>query len=160
MQRPRSLVEAEAAARGGDTDTVAKYMFEALRFDPLAPLLQRRVIAHAMLAPGTRRQTHLAPGETVGVSFASAMRDPRRVADPEAFRTDRPASDYLHFGYGLHSCFGEHINRVILPAIFSALLRRGVRRADGPRGRLVKRGIFADTLWVDFTPIAPSSASA
>ena len=155
LQRPDRLAEAQAAAHAGDTDTVARYMFEALRFDPLAPLLQRRVIAPAVLAPGTARETHLAAGGTVGVSFASAMRDPRRVADPESFRIDRPASDYLHFGHGLHSCFGEHINRVMLPAMFTALLQRDVRRAPGPEGELVKRGIFADTLWVEYAHAAP-----
>jgi cytochrome P450 len=78
------------------------------------------------------------------------MRDATRIADPETFNPDRPATDYMHFGYGLHRCFGEQINRAVLPVVFERLLRRGVRRARGTAGILKKRGIFADRLWVDF----------
>ncbi len=150
LQRGNRLDEAARAARAGDAEAVSRFLFEALRFDPLAPLLQRHAVQPAVVADGTRRATHIPAGAVVAVSFASAMRDPRRVADPEVFDPDRPACDYLHFGYGLHRCFGEHINRVMLPAMLQTLLQRGIRRAPGPEGRLVKRGIFADTLWVAF----------
>jgi cytochrome P450 len=89
-------------------------------------------------------------GTTVAVCFASAMRDPRRVADPETFDPDRAAEAYMHFGFGLHRCFGEAINRAVLPAMLQCLLKRGIRRAPMPEGWLVKRGIFADRLWVEF----------
>jgi cytochrome P450 len=78
------------------------------------------------------------------------MRDPRRVADPEIFDPNRADSATMHFGFGLHRCFGEAINRAILPAMLQRLLKRGIRRAPLPDGWLVKRGIFADTLWVEF----------
>jgi cytochrome P450 len=150
LRRPPQLNEATAAARAGDTPTVANYLFEALRFDPLAPGLQRKAVAKTLVAPGMWYETIIPAGASVVVAFASAMRDPRRVADPEVFNPKRPATDYLHFGYGLHRCFGEHINRAVLPATLQRLLRRDVRRARGAAGNLKKRGIFADTLWVEF----------
>jgi cytochrome P450 len=126
---------------------VANYLFEALRFDPLAPFLQRKVVAPSRLGAGTWYETSVPVGATLLVSFASAMRDPRRVADPEQFRLGRPACDYLHFGFHLHQCFGEQINRTMLPVMLQCLLRRGLRRA----GKLRKRGLFADSLWVEFS---------
>jgi cytochrome P450 len=150
LRRSGPMNAAMAAAKAGDGAVVARYLFEALRFDPLAPLLQRKAVQTALIAAGTPHETRVPAGATVSVSFASAMRDPRRVADPEVFNPDRPACDYMHFGYGLHSCFGEQINRVLLPAMLEKLLQRGIRRARGPEGRLIKRGIFADTLWVEF----------
>jgi cytochrome P450 len=150
LDRTAAFAEATASAKAGYTASVAKYLFEALRFDPLAPLLQRRTLVNTQIAAGTPRAKMIRAGKTVGVCFASAMRDPRRVADPEIFDTERPACNTLHFGHGLHSCFGEQINRTILPVMLERLLRRGIRRAPDAAGQLVKRGIFADTLWVEY----------
>jgi len=150
LRRPAQLNKATAAALARDTPTVANYMFEALRFDPLAPGLQRKAMSKTIVGPGRWYETIIPAGASVVVAFASAMRDPRRVADPEVFNPNRPATDYMHFGYGLHRCFGEHINRAVLPATLQRLLRRDVRRARGSAGNLKKQGIFADTLWVEF----------
>jgi cytochrome P450 len=150
LDRAAPFAEATAVAHAGDTASVGKYLFEALRFDPLAPLLQRRTLANTQIAAGTPRARTIRAGRTVGVCFASAMRDPRRIADPQNFDINRPACNYLHFGHGLHSCFGEHINRAILPAMLERLLRRGIHRVLGAAGQLVKRGIFAESLWVEF----------
>ena len=43
---------------------------------------------------------------------------------PNDFRIDRPDYDYMHFGYGLHTCFGRYINMVQIPRIVQALLAR------------------------------------
>jgi len=150
LQRSGPFAAATKAAIAGDTPAVARYLFEALRFDPLAPALKRTATAKTMIAAGTWYEAIVPAGATVLIGFASAMRDATRVADPETFNPDRPAADYMHFGYGLHRCFGEQINRAVLPVVFERLLRRGVRRARGTAGILKKRGIFADRLWVDF----------
>ncbi len=150
LQRPGPLAAAAEAAADGDTASVARYMFEALRFDPLAPALKRTATAKSTISAGTWFEAIVPAGATVLVGFASAMRDGTRIADPETFNPDRPATDYMHFGYGLHRCFGEQINRAVLPAAFERLLRRGVRRARGTAGMLKRRGIFAETLWIDF----------
>ena len=67
----------------------------------------------------------------------SAMFDPLKVASPEAFRTDRPWDDYIIWGYGMHACFGAHVNRAVIPAILKPLLAKpGLRRAAGSAGRI------------------------
>jgi cytochrome P450 len=65
----------------------------------------------------------------------SAMFDPMKLDSPSEFRTDRAADDYILWGYGLHTCFGEHINRAMIPAILKPLLKTtGLRRAEGKQG--------------------------
>ncbi|HME22520.1 MAG TPA: cytochrome P450, partial [Acetobacteraceae bacterium] len=104
-----------------------------------------------IVAEGTPRATLIPAGSTMLVSFSSAMMDPRRVREPARFDPRRPACDYLHFGHGLHTCFGIHINRAMLPLMLKPLLRRStLRRAPGSKGKLTKRGAFADELWVQF----------
>ena len=148
LRRPAALAGAVAAARQDDDGRLGGHVFEALRFDPLGPALTRTVMHDHRLAEGTHRATSVKAGDTVLAAFSSAMRDGRRVADPERFDPRRPASAYMHFGYGLHTCFGIHINQALIPLMLKPILQRGPRRAPGAEGRLSKRGAFADRLWV------------
>lgn len=153
LRRPRELAGAQAAARRDDDTLLGQIVFEALRFDPLAPGLQRTTINPHRLAEGTRRSVVVPKGASVLAAFSSAMMDERRVRSPREFRTDRPANEYMHFGQGLHTCFGIHINHAMIPLMLKPLLKReGLRRANGSAGRLRKRGVFADRLWVEYRP--------
>ncbi|MBX3563623.1 MAG: cytochrome P450 [Sphingomonas sp.] len=151
LRRPEALAGAQAAARADDDDLLWRYVQEAMRFDPLAPGLPRDVLTDFTLASGTRHARTIPAGSTVLAAFASAMMDPRRIADPNRFDINRPASDYIHFGYGLHQCFGIHINRATLHRMLKPLLKRpNLRRASGRAGRLHKNGPFAASLTVTF----------
>ncbi|WP_052507970.1 cytochrome P450 [Sphingomonas hengshuiensis] len=151
LRRPDALAGAQAAARAGDDALLARYVFEAMRFDPLAPGLPRTALVDWTLAAGTGHATPIPAGTTVLAAFASAMMDPRRVANPDRFDPWRPPSDYIHFGYGLHQCFGLHINQATLHRMLKPLLQQtGLRRAPGSAGHLTKRGGFADRLTVRF----------
>ena len=151
LRRPAELAAAQQAARDDDDELLAGYIFEALRFDPLAPTLPRNVARDHIIAEGTSRARTIPAGKTMYVSFASAMMDPRRVSGPTRFDPRRPETDTIHFGLGLHKCFGFYINKALLPMMLKPLLKREhLRRAAGARGRLVKRGPFADALWVEF----------
>ena len=73
------------------------------------------------------------------------------MASPRDFRTDRPPSNYFHFGFGPHECFGIHMDRVMIPAICKAILqRKNLRRAAGPAGQLQMDGPFPTSLVVQF----------
>jgi len=156
LRRPSMLAEAQLAARNDDNKANSKlagYAMEAIRFDPLGPGLFRRLMRDYTLAAGTSRAKDLSKGMSVFVSFASAMRDGRRIGDPDTFIPDRPACNYIHFGHGLHECFGTHINHGLLPAILKPLLKRSnVTRAPGAEGQLRKQGVFADRLVVCYGP--------
>jgi len=149
LRRPDILAAAQRAALAGDNPTLHDILFEAMRFDPLAPGLPREVLADTVLARGTSREKLIPKGATVLACFASAMMDPRRIDNPTAFIPGRPPSAYIHFGHGLHECFGRHINHATLHRMLKPLLARpGLRRAPGAEGRLSKNGIFAERLVV------------
>ena len=151
LRRPAALEKAQAAARSGDDETLFRYIFEAMRFDPLAPGLPRNVLQDCVLAKGTARQRPIPAGATIIACFQSAMMDPHRLADPKTFDPDRPARDYVHFGHGMHECFGRYINRATLHLMLKPLLARpGLRRAGGSAGRLRKSGALAQSLTVEF----------
>lgn len=152
LRRPEALTGAQEAARNDDDRLLAGYVFEAMRFDPLALGLFRVARKDCTIAAGTPRATEVAKGTRIFVAFSSAMRDGRRLPDPTSFNPGRLPHEYIHFGYGLHTCFAIHINQVVLLLMLKPLLKRpGLRRARGLRGRLSKRDfVFADRLWVEY----------
>ncbi len=106
-----------------------------MRFDPLAPALTRVAVLDRTVAAGTRRASKVAKGSTVLVAFSSAMVDGRRVPDSRRFDPRRLPHEYLHFGHGLHTCFGFRLNQALLPRMLKPLLSRpNLHRALGPRG--------------------------
>ena len=151
LRRPDQLEIAQSAAVAGNDELLTRSVFEAMRFNPFAPGIFRTANQAFTLAKGERRETQIAAGSTVVAATQSAMFDRLRIDDPKEFRLDRSPRDGLHFGYGLHSCFGQHINRVQIPQILKPLLARpNLRRADGDAGQLHKAGPYPSSLTVLF----------
>lgn len=93
--------------------------------------------------------TTVAAGTVTFAATESAMLDGSVVDDPDEFRIGRPAHHYLHFGAGLHECFGRFANAMQIPLIATALLARpNFARAGGDDGRLVKTGPYPQSLIV------------
>ena len=156
LRRPKELGRAQAAARAGDHATVGTYIFEALRFQPQTWALLRTCVADQTVAAGTRRATCFRAGTQVLVATQSAMFDGRSVRAPATFRTDRPFESYLHFGHGLHMCFGLEINRLQLPAMAVALLEGPpLRRAPGAAGQMTYDGQYPASLTVTLDGTSP-----
>jgi cytochrome P450 len=151
LRRPDALAGAQQAARANDDQLLAGYFFEAMRFDPLGPALPRVATQPTVIAAGTSRATQVPEGATVYAAFSSAMMDERRLLDPQSFNPRRLPHEYIHFGYGLHTCFGAQMNKALLPLMLKPLLKRpNLRRAPGPDGVLSKRGAFAERLRVNY----------
>jgi len=149
LHREEELAGAQEAARADDRELLAAYCWEAARFRPQNVALLRHVAQDTTIAAGTERETKVAAGTTVIASTLSAMHDPAAVDEPERFRLDRPASDYLLFGHGLHACYGEHIARAQIPALAAALLEGPrIGRARDDKGRLNFTGPFPSGLTV------------
>lgn len=137
LDRPQALQSAHAAAREGDNALLAAHVFEAFRFNPVNPVIYRRAACDATIAAGSLRARKITKGTMVLASNLSAMFDPLKIEAPESFRIDRPWGDYMLWGYGMHTCFGAHINRAVMPAILKPLLvKPGLRRAAGNAGRI------------------------
>lgn len=149
LRRPQ-LADARSAALAGDRDRVARHLFEALRFQPQAPILAR--VSGGAILGGDKRQRFIPAGAQVLLLTSSALMDERAVPHPRRFRGDRDPRDYhLHFGHGMHSCWGEEIAVAQMTGIATALLRRdNLVRAPGRAGTLVREGPFPVRLNVAF----------
>lgn len=151
LDQPKLLDAATTAAHQGTLDDVRGYVYEALRFNPQAPSLIRVAGQDTVLAAGTEHSTAIPAGTTVIVALMSAMFDVEAFPAPEAFNPSRPERSYLHFGSGMHQCFGRYINRLQLPIIVRAILRLpGLRRAAGASGTMTFDGPFPNQLLVEF----------
>ena len=137
LERPQALASAQAAARAGDDALLAAHVFEAFRFNPVNPLIYRRAARDTRIAAGSLRARTIRKDTMVLAANLSAMFDPLKIESPESFRTDRAWGDYMLWGYGMHTCFGAHINRAVMPAILKPLLAKpGLRRAAGATGQI------------------------
>ena len=149
LDRADELAAAQEAARAGDRELVGRYVWEALRFSPQNFAVLRLAPEDTTIAAGTERETAVAAGSTVVAATLSAMHDERVVAEPDAFRIDRPWSDYMLFGHGLHTCYGRHIVRHQLPAMMTALLEGPpISRARGRAGEMTWDGPYPSGLTV------------
>jgi cytochrome P450 len=151
LRRPEELEAVQPAARTHDADCVRQYAWEAVRFNPHTPLMSRFCPRDAVVAAGTPRERRVPAGASVLLGTLSAMFDADGWPEPGVFRIDRDARAYLHFGWGMHQCFGLAINHVVIPEIVGALLRLPhLRRAPGRDGRVALDGPFPDRLLLEF----------
>jgi cytochrome P450 len=148
FKRPEMLEQAVAAANNNDDELVFKYCWEALRFNPINPFVVRRSAVDYRIASGSLRSKLIPRGRTVFVSTRSAMRDGRQLKQASAFCIDRPDYHYMHLGYGLHACLGNHISRVQVPTIVKRLLQLPDLRPTGPID--FKDGPFPESYVVEF----------
>jgi cytochrome P450 len=161
LKRPTELAEAQLAAVTGDDALLARYVFEALRFNPNNPALFRIASEDYPLAKGHAHGVTIPKGTNVVALTQSAMFDGSKVDHPGDFRIDRPAYVYLHFGYGLHSCFGRYINQVQIPGILKPLLAcKALARAPGDAGKLINKGPFPASLNVTFESAAAGAGQS
>ncbi len=130
--RPEMLAQAQAAARADNDARLAEIIFEAFRFSPMNPVIYRRATVDCVIARGTRRAARIKAGTMVLAANLSAMFDPFALDDPEAFAPGRPWGQYMLWGYGMHACFGGHINRAVIPQMLKPVLRRPGLRALAP----------------------------
>lgn len=154
LSRPAALAGAQNAARANDDGLLAAHIFEALRFNPINPVIYRRATRDATIAANTLRAITVPRGSMVFAANLSAMFDRLRLVAPNQFRVDRPWDDYILWGDGMHACFGAHINHAIIPAMLKPLLmRQGLRRVGGDLGQIDTEGTpFPVHLWLEFQP--------
>lgn len=151
LRRPEQLVAARQAALSNDDELLTRYVNEALRFKPQSPFVVRSCEQTCTIAKGTDRETHiLKKGTLVFVAHSSAMFDSLQLDAPEKFCVDRPDTDYLHFGYGMHTCFGRYISRIQITEVTKKLLCvNGLRRTTAPDDQVHYDGPFPDSFIVE-----------
>ncbi|MFN3613334.1 MAG: cytochrome P450 [Rubrimonas sp.] len=133
LDRPDALRVAQAAARSGDDGLMEAHVWEALRFRPHNPVIYRRALRDVRLPRSTLRGRKIPEGAMVFAATHSAMFDGLDIPDPDQFRTDRLFDAYIHWGHGMHACFGDAINRAFIPAVLKPVLAAPDLRRAGPR---------------------------
>ncbi len=151
LDHPALLAQAQAAALQDDNEKLRKFMLEALRFNSFGAGIFRIANEDYVIASGSMRSKKIKKGTKVLVALQSAMLDGRELDDPKSFRLDRPDYQYMHFGYGMHTCFGQYINMVQIPMIVKSLLRcKNLRRAAGEEGKVRYQNSFPVSLHLEF----------
>ncbi len=128
FDNPELMVQAQQAARVDDDEKLIQFVQESLRLNPFAAGIQRICAEDYVVARGTLRSTKIPKGTVVLAATQSAMMDKRKIQKPKEFRLDRPAYSYMHFGFGLHTCFGQYINLTQIPGIIKAVLKQNTLR--------------------------------
>jgi cytochrome P450/glutathione S-transferase len=150
LRRPQALAGARECAVKGDIEAVRHYGWEAVRFNPHHPLQVRHCARATQIAQGQKRSKTIPAETSVYIATLSAMFDSAVFTKPGEFNPQRQ-SDYLHFGYGMHTCFGSAINGIQIPELLAALLRLpNLRRATGSAGQILYDGPFPNRLVLEF----------
>lgn len=133
----RSAAERVAKSR----DVLTHYIYEALRFRPMLPLLVRDCPRETIIANGTKRVRIVPAGARVLAAPLAAMFDPDAFPNPSRFDPHRPLKNYIHFGDGERRCFGRYVAESALMEMARALLRLpGLSRAPGSDGQIRYEG--------------------
>jgi cytochrome P450 len=106
LRRPQALGQARAAAEAGDEARVADHLWEALRFNPVNPILYRRAAKDTNVG-----DTAVAANTMVLAANLSAMFDEAVVETPTRFIAGRPWGVYALWGEGLHCAGGTGSTR-------------------------------------------------
>ena len=131
FDHPQLLANAQRAARADDNAVMLQYVRECLRLNAFAAGIQRICSRDYTVNEGSLRALRIPKGTPVLAATQSAMMDSRKVDKPAEFRLDRPDYLYMHYGVGMHTCFGQHINDAQIPAIVKAVLKlEGLRRLE------------------------------
>lgn len=152
LDNPDLLADAQKTAKLGNIEKINMTVLESLRFRPFAPGILRIAVEDYVVAQGNFRRAKISKGTKVIIATQSAQMDWRRFKSPKTFSTDRPEYLYMHYGFGLHRCFGQYINAVQIPRIVQAiLLKENLRRAPGDAGKMKVEEPFPINLKIEYS---------
>ena len=140
LLRPDITNRAMESAKADNLVEFDNIVWEALRFNPINPLLFRYTETNTLLAEGTEREVEIPQGTIIFACTASAMWDSNFVPNADQFRVGRPSHSYIHFGYKSHECLGKYIGMVMIPEIIRILLLHKVSLIDGSEGKIDFQG--------------------
>jgi cytochrome P450 len=151
--RPDVLKSAKGLAAASNHAEFSKVVREALRFDPINPLLFRFTESDSVLGDGTDHAEVVGRGTIVLACSASAMWDESVIDAADEFRVNRPGHSYLHFGHASHECLGSHAGEIMMNEIIRTILLRDV----SPLGQIdFEGGPFPESYRLQLAPKDPT----
>ncbi|WP_113700696.1 cytochrome P450 [Nonomuraea lactucae] len=115
LRRPELIKRLRA-----EPDLIIRIVEELLRFEPPVQFLPQRVALADIEIAGTT----IPAGAPIVLALASGSRDPGHVPDPDHFDPDRPYTEHLGFGGGVHYCFGAALARLEAQLALGELVNR------------------------------------
>jgi hypothetical protein len=106
----------------GDFNILVGYVLEAMRLAPAGFGLFRTAEKDSEVTgcgDSGKETKHVKKGDTIFVNFVTGGRDPEVFSEPEKINPNRPRHNYIHQGWGKHSCIGKNIT----PTAMAAMLR-------------------------------------
>lgn len=136
LRHPEQLVRLRE-----DPRLITNAIEEVLRYDSPLQLFHRYVLEKLEIGG-----IEFEKGDSVGLLYGSANRDPRAFERADEFDVGRAPGRHMAFGAGNHFCLGAPLARLELEVLFSTLLQRAPDiRLDGDppeyRPGLVFRGL-------------------
>ena len=115
------LMQPEVAAEvSSDHSLIAPLMEETIRLIPAGGNIELRKALCDMTVSGI----DIAEGMGVMTCETTANRDRKLIADPDTFDLHRTDRTHLSFGFGPHTCIGQHLGRLEVRSAIRELLRR------------------------------------
>ncbi len=157
LSMPDAREGVRAAARAADVEAVKHFAFEALRFNPLFPIQPRICPHNTVIRANKPGATPIRGGSKIMLATLSAMFDGEAYYLPDRFKPGRAIGGYLHFGHGMHECFGRQIAEAQIPMTVMKLMRLpNLRRASRGKARIRYDGPAVIGLPLEFDPEAPA----
>ncbi|SDD34206.1 cytochrome P450 [Kordiimonas lacus] len=126
------------AAAADDSGMILKCVHEALRISYILPGLWRTAPEDQEIGIGSKKTYKIKKDQLVYISGMSAMKDKRRIADPNRFDPNRSKDVYMVYGYHFHYCVGDKIADTMMEEIFTAIFKRKPKAG----GKMVYNGNF------------------
>ena len=102
-----------------DPDLIGKLIQEGLRYvAPVKHFMRRAEQDHELNGQLIKK------GDRIMPLFQSACRDEDLFSDPNTFDIDRNPNNHMAFGFGPHTCVGQHLAKLELRVMFEQLLPR------------------------------------
>ncbi|HEV8625727.1 MAG TPA: cytochrome P450 [Acidimicrobiia bacterium] len=136
----RGLINSATWTLAGAPELLARVRTDAAAFDRFIEEALRATSPVLMLFRVATRDTEIggvpvAKGETVGVSYGAANRDPAQFPCPHAWDIDRPdVRRHMAFGFGEHFCVGAPLARLESRLALRSIVDRFSRIEVAPDG--------------------------
>ncbi|MFC4346454.1 cytochrome P450 [Kordiimonas lipolytica] len=138
MNNRDAYATAIGAAEADDSDLMLRSVHEALRISYILPGLWRTAPVDQEIGIGSKKTYKIKKDQLIYISGMSAMKDKRRIVDPNKFDPNRSPDVYMVYGYHFHYCVGDKIADTMMEEIFTAIFKRKPKAG----GKMIYNGNF------------------